>query len=110
MCFSACGEWTKIVTSSDEKGALTNGVPSKILLIHSLIRSSKIMQRPIWRLGAALVVALGIVAACGGGDKPPPAEPELLLSANPRQINSSGQASQIEISGTNADGTAGTGP
>lgn len=68
------------------------------------------MQRPIWRLGAALVVALGIVAACGGGDKPTPQEPDLLLTANPRQINSSGQASQIEISGTNSDGTAGTGP
>ncbi len=67
------------------------------------------MQRPIWRLGAALAVALGIVAACGGGDKPPPPEPELLISANPRQINASGQASQLEISGTNADGTAGTG-
>ncbi|WP_224364295.1 Ig-like domain-containing protein [Hyalangium versicolor] len=67
------------------------------------------MQRPIWRLGAALAVALGIVAACGGGDKPTEEEPELLLSATPRQINDRGQAAQLTITATNADGSAGTG-
>jgi hypothetical protein len=67
------------------------------------------MQRPIWRLGAALAVALGIVAACGGGEKPPPDEPELLITATPRQLNDQGQASQIDITATNADGTAGSG-
>ena len=67
------------------------------------------MQRPIWRLGAALAIALGIVAACGGGDKPPAAEAELLLTATPRQINDQGQASQIDITATTAEGTAGSG-
>ncbi len=60
------------------------------------------MQRPIWRLGAALAIAVGIVAACGGGDKPDPTEPELFITANPRQINDRGQASQLTISATNA--------
>jgi hypothetical protein len=67
------------------------------------------MQRPIWRLGAALAVALGIVAACGGGEKPDPEEPELLITATPRQINDQGQISQIDVTARNADGTAGTG-
>ena len=67
------------------------------------------MQRPIWRLGAALAIAVGIVAACGGGDKPPESEPELLITATPRQINSQGQASQLDITAMNADGTAGAG-
>jgi hypothetical protein len=66
------------------------------------------MQRPIWRLSAALAVALGIVAACGG-EKPPADEPELLLSATPRQINDTGAASQITITATNADTSAGSG-
>ena len=67
------------------------------------------MHRPILRVGIALAIALGIVAACGGGDKPTPTDPELLISPNPRQINNRGQASLISITATNADGTAGTG-
>ncbi|WP_224249017.1 Ig-like domain-containing protein [Hyalangium gracile] len=66
------------------------------------------MQRPIWRLGAALAVALGIIAACGGGE-PTEDEPELLLSAAPRQIGNQGQASTITITATNGDGSNGTG-
>jgi len=67
------------------------------------------MNRPIWRVGIALAIALGIVAACGGGEKPPSETPELFISATPRQINDQGQISQIDVTATNADGTKGTG-
>jgi hypothetical protein len=67
------------------------------------------MQRPILRLGVALAIALGIVAACGGEDPPPPPEASLFITPNPRQINDQGQASQLEVSATFGDGTAGTG-
>jgi hypothetical protein len=67
------------------------------------------MQRPIWRLCAALALAVGIAAACGGETEPPPTEAELFITANPRQINDRGGASQLAITATNADGTKGTG-
>ncbi|HVG62916.1 MAG TPA: Ig-like domain-containing protein [Hyalangium sp.] len=67
------------------------------------------MQRPIVSLGVALAVTLGIIAACGGEDPPPTPEPSLFISANPRQINDQGQASQITVTATGADGAQGTG-
>lgn len=67
------------------------------------------MHRPIWRVGIALAIALGIVAACGGGDKPPAETPEFFINPNPRQINDQGQISQIDVTTSNADGTPGTG-
>lgn len=68
------------------------------------------MQRPIWRLGAALLVALGIAAACGGGDDDPkPGEPFLSITATPRNITDKGDVSTITISATAADGSKGTG-
>lgn len=67
------------------------------------------MQRPIVRLGVALAITLGIIAACGGEDKPPQDASSLLISANPRQINDQGQASQINITATSSDGSPGTG-
>lgn len=66
------------------------------------------MHRPILRVGLALAIALGVVAACGG-ETPDPQTPEFLISANPRQINDQGQISQIDVTAKNADGTAGTG-
>jgi hypothetical protein len=67
------------------------------------------MQRPIWRVSVAVAVAVGIIAACGGGTETPNTQDELLITANPRQINDRGQATQLEITATNADGTKGTG-
>src|SRR5437868_9289197 len=72
------------------------------------IRSPSNMQRPILRLGVSLAIALGIVWACGGGDKPTD-QTSLGITANPRQINDQGQASQIEVTATAADGSLGTG-
>jgi hypothetical protein len=66
------------------------------------------MQRPILRLGVSLAIALGVVWACGGGDNPPDPD-SLLITANPRQINDQGQASQIEVTATSGDGSLGTG-
>jgi hypothetical protein len=66
------------------------------------------MHRPIWRLGLALAFALGIVAACDP-EKPTDPDPELFLTATPRQINDQGQISEIGVTATNADGTKGTG-
>src|SRR5690242_16226920 len=100
---------------SSEKGGktsvatLTNGATVENTAPPLLfIRSQSNMQRPILRLGVSLAVALGIVWACGGGDKP--TDPDsLLISANPRQINDQGQASTIEVTATTGDGSPGTG-
>ncbi|MDY7231939.1 Ig-like domain-containing protein [Hyalangium rubrum] len=66
------------------------------------------MQRPIWRVCAALAMAIGAVVACNGGD-PVDTEDELFITATPRQINNQGEASLIEITATKADGLKGTG-
>ena len=69
------------------------------------------MQRPIWRVSVALAVAMSaVIMACpgggggGGGD-----EDDLFITATPRTINNQGLSSQIEVTATKADGTAGTG-
>ena len=68
------------------------------------------MQRPIWRLGAALAVALGIVAACGGETAAQGGNLSFSLTATPRQINDRGRPLEPSRStATNADGTAGAG-
>jgi hypothetical protein len=69
------------------------------------------MQRPIWRVSVALAVAMSaVIMACpGGGGGGGGGEDDLFITASPRTINDQGLTSQIEVTATKADGTAGTG-
>ncbi len=67
------------------------------------------MQRPIWRVCAALSLAVGVIIACNSGGGTTEGEDSLLLSASPRQINDQGMTSQLNVTATKADGTPGEG-